>query len=146
VFEPWLDRVADFGVCGEIAGDGAITIAEPHRLVTGPRGGFLGIELAPALGRAITEPLHATAHAAATRLVAQTGYRGPFAIDAFLYREAMCTTYIRCASSTRATRSAGSRAGWPAGSGSGALASVRRPRPRPWLIAPGADRVTAWCA
>lgn len=146
VFEPWLDRVADFGVCGEIAGDGAITIAEPHRLVTGPRGGFLGIELAPAPGRAITEPLHATAHAAATQLVAQTGYRGPFAIDAFLYREGdVHHLHPLCELNARYTF------GWIA-RGLARRLGIRRlgfgapPDAATVLIAPGADRVTAWCA
>ncbi|HMG55901.1 MAG TPA: hypothetical protein VK601_20515, partial [Kofleriaceae bacterium] len=86
VFEPWLDRVADLGVCGEIAAGGEVALLEPHRQVTDPRGGFLGIELAPPLDRAIADELCAVARAAAGRLAAQTGYRGRFAIDAFVYR------------------------------------------------------------
>jgi hypothetical protein len=146
VLEPWLDRVADFGVCGEIATGGAIAIAEPHRLITDPRGGFLGIELAPALDRAIAEPLHATAHAAATRLAAQTGYRGPFAIDAFLYRDGGAHhLHPLCELNARHTF------GWIA-RGLARRLGIRRlgfdapPHGATVLIAPGDDRVTAWCA
>lgn len=146
VLEPWLDRVADFGVCGEIAAGGAVAIAEPHRLVTDPRGGFLGVELAPALDRAIAEPLHATAHAAATRLAAQTGYRGPFAIDAFVYRDVGAhRLHPLCEINARHTF------GWIA-RGLARRLGIRRlgfdapPHGATVLIAPGDDRVTAWCA
>lgn len=146
VFEPWLDRVADFGVCGELAGGGAVTLAEPHRLITDPRGGFLGIELAPALDRAIADPLHAIAHAAATRLAAQTGYRGPFAIDAFVYRDGGAHhLHPLCELNARHTF------GWIA-RGLARRLGIRRlgfdppPHAATVLIAPGDDRVTAWCA
>jgi hypothetical protein len=149
VFEPWLDRVADLGVCGEIAaadGEIAVTIAEPHRLVTDPRGGFLGIELTPAIDRAIAEPLHATAHAAAALLAAQTGYRGPFAVDAFVYRDGGAHhLHPLCELNARYTF------GWIA-RGLARRLGIRRlgfdtpPPGATVLIAPGDDRVTAWCA
>lgn len=146
VFEPWLDRVADFGVCGEIAASGAVAVAEPHRLVTDPRGGFLGIELAPAIDRGIAEVLQATAHAAAARVAAQTGYRGPFAIDAFAYRDAGAHhLHPLCELNARYTF------GWIA-RGLARRLGIRRlgfdapPHGATLLIAPGDDRVTAWCA
>lgn len=147
VFEPWLDRVADLGVCGEIAaGDGDITIAEPHRLVTDPRGGFLGIELGPGIDPAIAAALHATAIAAAGLLAAQTGYRGPFAIDAFVYRAGGAHhLHPLCEINARHTF------GWIA-RGLARRLGIRRlgfdapPHGATVLIAPGDDRVTAWCA
>jgi len=146
VFEPWLDRVADFGVCGEIVGGGQIAIAEPHRLITDPRGGFLGIELAPAIDRAIAGQLHAIAHAAVALLAAQTGYRGPFAMDAFVYRDGgVHHLHPLCELNARHTF------GWIARGLSRRL-GIRRlgfdapPHAATVLIAPGDDRVTAWCA
>jgi hypothetical protein len=146
VFEPWLDRVVDLGVCGEIAADGAVVVAEPHRVVTDPRGGFLGIELAPAIDRAIAEPLRTTAHAAAALVAAQTGYRGPFAIDAFVYRDAGAHhLHPLCELNARYTF------GWIA-RGLARRLGIRRlgfdapPHGATLLIAPGDDRVTAWCA
>jgi hypothetical protein len=146
VFEPWLDRVADFGVCGEITDGDTIALAAPHRLVTDPRGGFLGIDLASVPDRAIAEPLHATAHAAAARLHAETGYRGPFAIDAFLYRDGNAHhLHPLCELNARYTF------GWVA-QGLARRLGIQRlgfdapPPAATVLIAPGADRVTAWCA
>jgi hypothetical protein len=146
VFEPWVDRVADFGVCGEITGD-AVTVAAPHQLITDPRGGFLGIALDP-VERAIADPLHAVAHAAATH-VAHTGYRGPFAIDAFVYRDPdhpmVHHLHPLCELNARHTF------GWIARALARRL-GIRRlgfDAPPPGavvLIAPGDDHVTAWCS
>jgi hypothetical protein len=171
VFEPWLDRVADLGVCGEIRPDGTIQIAAPHALRTDPRGGFLGIELLPAkpgaepgvgpiaepMAEPIAEPmintLQATAHAAAIQLAATTGYRGPFAIDAFVYRVPGATPgdtsthrlHPLCELNARHTF------GWIA-RGLARRLGIHRlgfdppPPGATLLIAPGDDRVTAWCA
>jgi len=144
VLEPWLDRAADFGVCGEITAAG-VTVAEPHHLRCDPRGGFLGIELG-VRDRAIAEALQATARAAATRL-ADAGYRGPFATDAFVYRDPTGRTHLHplCELNARFTF------GWIARA-LGDRLGVRRlgfdppPHGATVLIAPGDDRVTAWCA
>jgi len=146
VFEPWLDRVADFGACGEVTRAGEVRVAEPHRLLTDPRGGFLGIALAPAVPAAIAEPLRATAAAAATRLAAETGYRGRFAVDAFVYRDAGAQhLHPLCELNARATF------GWIARALGDRLGITRLgfdapPAGATVLIAPGDDRVTAWCA
>jgi hypothetical protein len=146
VFEPWLDRVADFGVCGEITTGATIALATPHRLITDPHGGFLGIELDPPPDRAITESLHATALAAATQLTAETGYQGPFAIDAFLYRDGgVHHLHPLCELNARYSF------GWIA-HGLARRLGIRRlgfdapPPDATVLIAPGDDRVVAWCA
>ena len=146
VFEPWLDRADDLGICGEIDADRAVTLAAPHRLVTDPRGGFLGIELAPALDHAIADALHVTARAAAVLLAGQTGYRGPFAIDAFVYRDGGAHhLHPLCELNARYSF------GWIA-RGLARRLGIRRlgfdapPAGATVLIAPGDDRVTAWCA
>jgi hypothetical protein len=148
VVEPWLDRVLDLGVCGEVAADTAVRLLEPHRIVTDPRGGFLGIELSPQLDREIADPLCAVAREAATRLAAQTGYRGRFAIDAFVYRAAGSAghrLHPLCEINARHSF------GWIAHALGRRLGTRRLgfgvpPPGATVLIAPGPDRVTAWCA
>jgi hypothetical protein len=146
VFEPWLDRIADLGVCGEIAGD-TITVAEPHQLRSDARGGFLGITLDP-VDRALAEPLQAVAHAAAAH-VARAGYRGPFAIDAFVYRDPQhpATHHLHplCELNARYTF------GWIARAlarrlGIRQLGFDAPPPGATVLIAPADDHVCAWCA
>jgi hypothetical protein len=144
VFEPWLDRVADIGVCGTIAA-GEVAVLEPHRLRTDPRGGFLGIELA-AIDRAIADPVQAVARAAASRLFAQTGYQGPFAIDAFVYRDhGSQALHPLCEINARYSF------GWIAHGlarrlGIQQLGFDAPPHGATVLIAPADDRVAAWCA
>jgi hypothetical protein len=148
VLEPWLDRIADFGVCGEIVASEAVEIRllPPHRLRTDPRGGFLGIDLTP-VDPATAEALHATAQAAAARLAADTGYRGPFAIDAFRYRDAGGAARLHALCEINARYSFG----WIA-HGLARRLGIRRlgfdppPAGVTQLIAPGDDGVTAWCA
>jgi hypothetical protein len=156
VFEPWLDRVLDLGVCGEVAAGGEVRLLEPHRIATDPRGGFLGIELSPRLDPGVAESLCAVARAAATRLAAQTGYRGRFAIDAFVYRDpgrgpgnapesAAHLLHPLCEINAR------NSFGWIAHAlarrlGARRLGFDAPPAGATVLIAPGPDRVTAWCA
>jgi hypothetical protein len=153
VFEPWLDRVVDLGVCGEVTADGEVRLLEPHRIATDPRGGFLGIELSPRLDPGVAEPLCAVARAAAARLAAQTGYRGRFAIDAFVYRDPRGS---RRPAGTDALHplceiNARHSFGWIAHAlarrlGTRRLGFDAPPPGATVLIAPGPDRVTAWCA
>jgi hypothetical protein len=147
VFEPWLDRVTDLGVCGEVTATGDIVLREPHRIATDARGGFLGIELEPSLDRAIAATLAATARAAANMVADRTGYRGPFAVDAFVFRDARGTQELHPLCEFNARHSFG----WIAWALAARL-GVRRlgfdapPPGATVLIAPGEDRVTAWCA
>jgi hypothetical protein len=146
VLEPWLDRVADFGACGELTPTGEVRVAAPHRLVTDPRGGFVGIALAPAVEPAIAEPIREAATAAATRLAAETGYHGRFAVDAFVYRDGGAQhLHPLCELNARTTfgwiaRALGERLGIAR------LGFDAPPAGATVLIAPGDDRVTAWCA
>lgn len=148
VFEPWMDRLADLGVCGEIRADGAIALADPHQLRSDPRGGFVGIDLAPpALDAPMRTLLDDTARAAARRLAAETGYRGPFTVDAFVYRgpDGAAILHPLCELNARHTF------GWIARAfarrlGTSQLGFDAPPPGARVLIAPGDDRVTAWCA
>jgi len=87
VFEPWLDRVADFGACGEVTLTGEVRVAAPHRLSHRSAGRLhrhrAGARRAPGHRRS-----RSVATATAARPVAaETGYRGRFAVDAFAYRD-----------------------------------------------------------
>lgn len=87
LFEPWLDRVRDLGVCARVAADGRVDARPPHTLLSDPRGGFLGIDLAPPpLHDGDREQLARTVDAAGAALRA-VGYAGPFTVDAFVYRD-----------------------------------------------------------
>jgi hypothetical protein len=145
VFEPWLDRVADLGVCGQVAAGGEVTLAEPHRMISDARGRFLGIDLVP-VDRALVAALTPVARGAAQRLAVETGYRGPFAVDAFVYRDGDAQRlHPLCELNARFTF------GWIAHAlarrlGARRLGFAAPPPGATVLIAPGDDRVTAWCA
>jgi hypothetical protein len=87
VFEPWLDRIADFGVCARVDREGKVAIDPPHELFTSERGTFRAIALAPRdLTVAEHDQLVMTADHVGIALH-RAGYAGPFGIDAFAYRD-----------------------------------------------------------
>jgi len=90
--EPWVPRVADYGVCGIVGQtmSGSCLFA-PHRLYSDNTGVFRGIRIADSeveseLGPEFFRELNATAHAVATSLF-EIGYRGPFGVDSFVYSD-----------------------------------------------------------
>jgi hypothetical protein len=87
LFEPWLDRVFDLGVCAQLASDGSITAEPPHTLLSDARGGFTGIDLAEPALRDDDRHLLATTVSAAGSALHCLGYAGPFTVDAFVYRD-----------------------------------------------------------
>lgn len=143
VLEPWCERLVDAGMCGWLAADGTLTPYPAHALRCDARGGFTGIDLAaPALAPGELAQLERALAAAATALAAQ-GYAGPFAIDAFAYRDAAGARQFHplCEINARYTF------GWVARALGGTTLGFGPPPPaaRVW-IAPAADGITAWTA
>ncbi len=87
VFEPWLDRVLDVGVCGHVDRDGNVRVEAAHTLLSSARGAFVGIDLAlPPLADGDHDLVQRTA-AHCGRWLLGRRYVGPFAIDSFVYRD-----------------------------------------------------------
>ena len=90
IFEPWLDRIEDFGVLATVDAQ-RITQRPPHRLLCNPHGGFAGIDVGSAARSPVEmssterDTIVATVEAAGAALRA-LGYLGPFTIDGFFYQ------------------------------------------------------------
>jgi hypothetical protein len=90
IFEPWLDRIEDFGVLATVDAQ-RVTQRAPHRLLCNAQGGFAGIEVGTeantpvAMSTAERDTIVATVEAAGATL-RELGYCGPFTIDGFFYR------------------------------------------------------------
>ena len=84
LFEPWMDRTADFGVSALLAPSG-LRIVGIHGQRVDARGQFAGIDLAPVLSGEDRDRLLETTEAVAASL-RRAGYGGPFGIDAWRYR------------------------------------------------------------
>jgi hypothetical protein len=87
VFEPWMDRILDLGLCGQLKPDGTLHIDKPHTLLSDQRGAFQGIDLLePALTPEEHGQLARTAEEAGKTLRG-LDYTGAFTIDAFVYKQ-----------------------------------------------------------
>jgi hypothetical protein len=92
LFEPWMERTADFGRVALVGPEG-IHLLPTHRGEVERGGGFRGIGILPEgaerqlLGRDERILLEETVRAAAERMRG-LGYRGPFNVDAWRYRDA----------------------------------------------------------
>ena len=82
LFEPWVQRSADFGCCGRVD-DAGVAVEAAHVLLVDDAGVFRGIQLAGVPGDAATA-MTTTAARVGTEL-RDAGYRGPFAIDGYRY-------------------------------------------------------------
>lgn len=84
LFEPWMDRVADYGVSALLTQD-ALRIVGIHGQKVDRKGQFAGIDLSPDLTEGDRDRLLETVEAVAAAL-RRAGYVGPFGIDAWSYR------------------------------------------------------------
>ncbi len=147
VLEPWCERIADAGVCARVDAAGRVEAHPPHSLLADARGGFLGIDLAPpALEPAELERLAELVSAAGAAL-AGLGYAGPFAVDAFAYRDPGGGRRFRPLCEINARLSFG----WIARALADRLGTRRLgfgppPPGARVLVAPAGDGITAWCA
>ena len=145
VLEPWCERIVDIGVCATVAADSLVVAQPPHGLVTDKRGGFVGIDLAPPpLEGEERAQLHLMVAAAGAALC-DHGYVGPFAIDAFAYRDRDGARRFQPLCEINARFSVG----WIARAleqrtGATQLGFGEPPPGATILITPGDDRVVAW--
>jgi hypothetical protein len=86
LFEPWMDRTADFGVSALLTPSG-LRIVGVHGQRVDRKGQFTGIDLQPSLSEAERDRLRETVELVAGAL-RRAGYAGPFGIDAWRYRKA----------------------------------------------------------
>jgi hypothetical protein len=84
LFEPWLERTADFGVSA-LLGPDQLKIVGVHGQRIDRKGQFAGIDLHPDLSGQNRDRLLKTTEAVAAAL-RRAGYVGPFGIDAWRYR------------------------------------------------------------
>ncbi len=91
-FEPRMERIADYGVCG-IVSPNQIELFTPHQQICDNQGVVRSIVIDDDNMDARLTPhrdqIERCADAAA-RALQQEGYQGVFGIDAFLYREHGC--------------------------------------------------------
>ncbi|HEX6862117.1 MAG TPA: hypothetical protein VF414_04830 [Thermoanaerobaculia bacterium] len=86
LFEPWMDRVEDFGVSVLLTKNETRRVSF-HRQLVDRKGQFAGIELDAELPPAERERVEEVVHGVASAL-RREGYVGPFGIDLWRYRRA----------------------------------------------------------
>jgi hypothetical protein len=92
LLEPWMDRVADFGVAALLTHED-LRIAGIHGQRVDLKGQFAGIDLEPDLTEADRGILRRTTEAVAAALRA-AGYVGPFGLDAWKYRDGNGSVFL----------------------------------------------------
>jgi hypothetical protein len=90
LFEPWMDRVADYG-CSALLTGSELRIAGIHRQQVDRKGQFAGIDLQADLPERDRERFLEIVNGVAAAL-RREGYTGPFGVDAWRYRRADGTT------------------------------------------------------
>ena len=84
LLEPWMDRVADYGVSALLTQD-ELRVVGIHGQRVDRKGQFVGIDLQPNISEEDRNRLLETVEAVAAAL-RRAGYVGPFGIDAWSYR------------------------------------------------------------
>jgi hypothetical protein len=79
LFEPWMDRTADFG-CSALLTESGLRIVGFHRQAVDVKGQFAGIELPVEMPEGMGEFVEGVG-----RALRREGYVGPFGIDAWSY-------------------------------------------------------------
>jgi len=82
LFEPWVQRTADYGCVGHVSAD-SVSLRSPHVLVVDKAGVFRGIDLSTPTDHVAT-PLTDVARRVGQQLHGE-GYRGPFGIDSYAF-------------------------------------------------------------
>ncbi len=103
VFEPWVRRIADFGVAGRVSGS-RVEVHAIHGLEVDGRGRFLGIRDRAAGPDAEDGVRIGAAAAEMGEELRAAGYAGPFGVDGFLYEPGRT---LRCVSEVNARRTFG---------------------------------------
>jgi hypothetical protein len=85
--EPWVERIADYGLHGFIAESGAVTLGAATRQLCDETGAWRSTAIATDLEEGEARAIDASAREAADALVA-AGYFGPFGIDAYRWQTA----------------------------------------------------------
>jgi hypothetical protein len=85
LFEPWMDRVADYGVSALLTQE-ELRIVGIHGQRVDRKGQFVGIDLQPNISEGDRDRLLETVEAVAT-VLRRAGYVGPFGMDAWSYRQ-----------------------------------------------------------
>ena len=85
LFEPWMNRTADFGVSAVLTAT-ELQIVGIHGQHVDRKGQFAGIDLQPSLSGSERERLLETVESVALAL-RRADYAGPFGIDAWRYRK-----------------------------------------------------------
>ncbi len=88
LFEPWMERMVDFGVSALLGPE--LRIVGIHGQKVDRKGQFAEIDLHPDLSNQDRDLLRRTVEAVAEKLL-DAGYVGPFGIDAWRYRTAAGT-------------------------------------------------------
>ena len=86
LFEPWMDRIADYG-CAALLTTNELRIAGIHRQHVDLKGQFAGIDLQADLPERDRERFLEIVDGVAAAL-RREGYSGPFGVDAWTYRRA----------------------------------------------------------
>jgi hypothetical protein len=84
LFEPWMERIADYGCAALLTGSG-LRIAGLHRQRVDAKGQFAGIDLESGLAERDRERFLEVVEGVASAL-RREGYAGPFGVDAWTYR------------------------------------------------------------